>query len=154
MSELSRSVGSKRMYKAMLFVLKYIPTILAIANIVSLALQFFGFPIFGLIHLFGTSFLFIGLLYILSYVFRFCYLYRLPLHYVAIINSLSIIDFYIGLPFTSVVMYQIYSFITGLAMLTYIYLVIKNSNTPKAKTNIFKIYRWFGCGNYPQTMDE
>jgi hypothetical protein len=45
--------------------------------------------------------------------------------------------------------YQIITVITGLAVIIYIYLAFKNRNVPKTKTNVFKIYRWFGCMQLP-----
>lgn len=149
MNEISKTVGSKRIYRTLLFILKYIPMILAIVNIIALVLQFFGIPVMLLNCTFGTSILFLIILYMLSYVFRFCYLYRLPLHYIAVINSLQMIDAFIGIPVSTMAMFSIYAILTGLVIVIYVYKSFKNRNAPKAKTNIFKIYRWFGCGQLP-----
>ena len=149
MSEISKTVGSKRIYRALLFILKYVPMILAIANIIALILQFFGISFVLLNCTFGTSILFLVVLYMLSYVFRFCYLYRLPLHYVTTINLLQLIDAFIGIPISTTTIFSIYLIITGLAIVIYVYKAFKNRNVPKTKTNVFKIYRWFGCMQLP-----
>jgi hypothetical protein len=149
MKDSPKTVGSKVAYKIMLLILKYIPITLACACILNTILAYLGITTLILNCCFGTSILFIGLLYILSYVFRFCYLYRLPLHYVTAVNGLLMIDFLIGLPITSLMLYKIIVIMTGLAIVIYIYTVIKNRNAPKTKTNVFKIYRWFGCMQLP-----
>lgn len=123
--------------------------ILAVINIIALTLQFFGIPVMLLSCAFGTSLLFLLILYMLSYVFRFCYLYRLPLHYITIINSLQLIDAFIGIPISITTVFSIYLIITGLAIVIYVYKAFQNRDVPKTKTNVFKIYRWFGCMQLP-----
>lgn len=108
-----KTVGSKAAYKIMLLILKYIPITLACACVLNTILAYFGIATLILNCCFGTSILFIILLYILSYVFRFCYLYRLPLHYITAVNGLLIIDSVIGLPITSLMIYQIIAIMTG-----------------------------------------
>lgn len=59
------------------------------------------------------------------------------------------IDAFIGIPVSTMAMFSIYAILTGLVIVIYVYKSFKNRNAPKAKTNIFKIYRWFGCGQLP-----
>jgi hypothetical protein len=46
-----------------------------------------------------TSFNNLLILFVASYVFRFCYLYRLALILISLVNVIALYDTYIGIPF-------------------------------------------------------
>lgn len=83
---------SKYLYKTFLIVTKYIPIILALVFVTTLIFNYLGKAVPILAYFGGVSFVFIGLLYLMSFVFQFCHLYRIPLHYVTIGNSIGIAD--------------------------------------------------------------
>ena len=80
---------------------------------------------------FGTSIIFIILLYLISIIFRFCGTHRLSLHYVTFTYLISIFDYYIGLPLSNIGLYYLYSIITGIFITLWIYIWYKNRNNPK-----------------------
>lgn len=122
---------NKNLYKIFIILIKYIPNILAIIQILGLILSYLKITSFFLTCLGGTSILFLILLYILSYLFNFCGIHRLSLYYITTTNIISIIDWYIGLPISFIARYILYTIITGLFMLGCIIYWFTHKNNPK-----------------------
>lgn len=72
---------SKNLYKIFLSVVKFIPITTLCIKIISTVLNSLNIALPILTYLGGTSILFIILLYLISYVFNYCYLYKMPLYY-------------------------------------------------------------------------
>ena len=125
------TINSKYLYKIFLIISKYIPNILALTQIISLILSCCKITSFALTCTFGTSIMFIILLYLISIIFRLCGTHRLSLHYVTLITALSIFDWYIGIPLTVDGLYKLYLIITGIFITSWIYVWYKNRNNPK-----------------------
>jgi hypothetical protein len=121
----------KNLYKIFITAIKFIPNILAVMQIISLILSYFKITSFFITCFSGTSIIFLGLLYLISYLFKFCGLYRLSLNYVTLIYILTIIDYYFGIPFSTPELYRLYAFITGVFMSSWIYIWYKNRKNPK-----------------------
>jgi hypothetical protein len=128
---MDNALRNKQLYKLFLIVIKYIPTILALAKILSLSLSYFGVTSFLLTCLSGTSILFLGILYLISIIFRFCGLYRLSLNYVTLITGISICDWYFDFPIEMLGMYTIYAVISGVFITSWIVYWYKHRNNPK-----------------------
>lgn len=121
----------KNLYKIFLGFIKVIPNILAICKIIGLIFSYFNINSFLITCVGGTSIITLILLYLISYVFKFCGLYRLSLNYVSIITTLSIFDWYIGIPISTEVIWKIYTIITGIFITSWIIIWYKNRNNPK-----------------------
>jgi hypothetical protein len=122
---------NKNLYKLFLSIVKYTPTFLSFVFIVNLTCIYFKITIPVLAYLGGVSFIFILILYLVSWVFKFCHLFRIPLHYVTLVNTIGIIDKYIILPFSTIGMYRLYFIISGIMLVISIWLMYKNRNNPK-----------------------
>lgn len=122
---------NKRLYKIFLGIVKYIPNILALLKIISLILAYFEISSFALTCIGGTSIMYIIILYLISFIFKFCGLYRLSLNYITTITGLTIIDYYIGIPLSSLGMYQLYAAITGVFLISWIIYWYTHRNNPK-----------------------
>ena len=122
---------NKNLYKLFLIIIKFIPNMLAGMKIIGLVLSYFKISSFILTCSFGTSIIFIIILYLISIIFKFCGTHRLSLHYVSLITVLSIIDYYIGIPLSNIGLYYLYSIITGIFITLWIYVWYKNRNNPK-----------------------
>ena len=124
---------NKNVYKIFLIFIKFVPNILAILKITSLIFNYFEIysTTFILTCFGGTSIISLLILYLISFIFRFCGLYRLSLNYVTIIYLLTIIDYYVGIPLSNLGIYQLYASITGLFLTSWIYVWYKNRNKPK-----------------------
>ena len=122
---------NKNLYKIFLIVVKFIPNILALTKIANLILNYFKINSFITTCFGGTSIIFLILLYLISYLFKFCGIYRLSLNYVTLITALSIFDWYIGIPASMEIIWRIYAIITGVFMTSWIIIWYKNRNNPK-----------------------
>ena len=124
---------NKRTYKVFLFIVKYVPNVLAILKILGLILGYFKITslTFALTCFGGTSIVSLLILYLISFIFRFCGLYRLSLNYVTIIYLLTIIDYYIGIPLSILGIYQLYAIITGVFLISWIVYWYTYRNNPK-----------------------
>jgi hypothetical protein len=122
---------NKNLYKIFLSIVKYTPMIVAITHVVALLLHYLGISAILLSCFSGISILFVILLYIMSYVFKFCYLYRIPLWYittVVIINTFKIIDL---LSIQNLLLYRLYAIIFGIFLVIFVIYMYKNRNNPK-----------------------
>lgn len=122
---------SKNLYKIFLAAVKFTPITLIILQLIGTILNYFGITSLILNCVGGTSIIFIILLYLISYVFKFCYLYRIPLHYMTVIIVIKLSDAFINLPINSITLYRIYAVITGLFIVTFIYYMYKNRKSKK-----------------------
>ena len=128
---IENALGSKRLYKIFLSIIKYVPNILALLKIISLILNYFGTTSFFLTCFGGTSIILLVILYLISFIFRFCGLYRISLNYVSIITGISIIDYYWQIPINMLEIYELYFAITGVFITLWIWFFYKNRNNPK-----------------------
>lgn len=122
---------SKNLYKIFLGFTKYLPLILAIFFIANIILAYFKISLPFMYYFGGTSFIFIALLYLISWVFQFCHLYRIPLHYVTLSNVIGIADSYKLIPLDNLNITRVYFIIAGVAAIAYIWFMYKNRNKPK-----------------------
>ena len=127
-NELSRN---KTLYKIFLVFSKYLPIILFIIQSISLIFNYFRISIPILSCIGGSSLIFMGLLLIISYVFNFCYLYRIPIYGNALLGIICILRYSGLLPIDLIDLYRIFAFIFCSTTITYIVLMYKNRNKPK-----------------------
>lgn len=125
------TIGSKRLYKIFLSIIKFVPNILALIQIINLILCYFGIPSFLLTCLGGTSIILLIILYLISFIFKFCGLYRLSLNYTTLVTLLTIIDYYIGIPIDNTLLYELYGAITGVFISLWVWIFYKNRKNPK-----------------------
>lgn len=128
--ELSEAVKSsasvnKRLYKLLIIILRYTPVTLAIIDLLYTLFSYHGLNGYIFSCVGGVSLIFLGILYILSYVFRFCYLYRIPLYFVTATNLIALYDLYIGINIGDLQMLRLYLMLFGVSMILFIYLKIK-----------------------------
>lgn len=124
------SLLDKNLYKIFITVIKYLPTVLALMKIIGLTLSYFKITSFLITCFSGTSIVFLILLYLISYLFKFCGLYRLALNYVSLITGLTIFEWYFDIPFCSN-SYPLYFALTGLFIIMWIVYWYKNRHNPK-----------------------
>ena len=72
-------------------------------------------------------------LYVASYVFQFCNLYRLALTTVLLVNILAIIDTHIGISFSDLNMLRIYVSILIIGILAFIKFHVKDNQKHSSK---------------------
>ena len=119
------SLKSKALYKLELYLIKIIPMLMALGNLVNTILAYFYIDVPLLSYMCGTSILVLMFLYLSSYVFRFCKYHRMFIHYVTFNWLLNIIDYYIGIPLDSKSLFFVYLIVTGVTMFIIVYLKFK-----------------------------
>ena len=112
---------SKSLYKAVLVLLKIIPMLLALFDMVNTVIGIFGFECHWISYFGGISFLTLAFLYLASYVFRFCKYHRMFLHYVLLTNTISVIDFEFGIPVSNYTMLCVHIVLLGLLLFLVLY---------------------------------
>lgn len=127
---MENTLRDKNLYKVFITLIKYVPSILAVFQIISLILSYFKLTSFFITCFGGTSILFLILLYVIARVFRFCGLYRLSLNYVSIITGITILEWYIDLPFC-IGSYPMYFALTGIFIILWIVYWYTHRHDPK-----------------------
>ena len=125
------TIRNKNLYKIFLSIIKFLPITLALIQMLGLYLNAVGITSSILACVGGASFLFIGLLFIMSYLFRFCYLYRIPLWYIIIIGILNLLRYFGCIPIDLKSYYRICMIITGLFISLFVGFMYRNRNNPK-----------------------
>lgn len=128
---MSNASVNKNLYKIFLIIIKHVPNILAIIKIVTLICNYFKISIFALTCFGGTSIITLLLMYLISYIFKFCGTHRAALHYTTSVCVLTMIDYYIGIPLSAVWVYRLYTIITGVFMTSWIIIWYTHRYNPK-----------------------
>lgn len=122
-----------KLYKAEITLIKALPFLLAVLYLIATVLDYYmiSSTIINYIAL-GILYVFI---YISSYVFKFYEYHRMPIHYIVLINILSVYDVYIGIPLDTFRLMQMYAIVTCLFVFLTVYLYVKNHKKPTSKDN-------------------
>lgn len=91
---------NKRLYKIELWILKFIPYILAILQFTNTIFVNFGMAIPFLSYMTCVSPIVLLFLYISSYAFKFCEYHRIPLHYIVFDKTIIMLDYWFQFPIT------------------------------------------------------
>lgn len=89
------------------------------------------YKIFLSIIKYSSAIITLFILYLISTIFKFCNLHKIPLYYVTLNMVITMVDYYIGIPINTEILYRFYAIITGVFIIIYIWLIYKNRNNPK-----------------------
>lgn len=131
--DVEERLKSKALYKLALIVLKVLPMLLAFLSMLSTYMDYRDIDTTIISYL--VMVILILFLYLVSYVFRFCAYHRMFLHYFVGINSLSVYDTYIGIPYDDYELMQIYTLFTGVCLFITLYLYVKSNKKVIGKDN-------------------
>ncbi len=84
-------------------------------------LSYFGVEVKAFNYIASIGFLPIIMFYALSYLLHFCEYHRIFLHYIVIVNCLSLYDEYIAVPVDNYTMFKIYNIITIISLFLILY---------------------------------
>ena len=111
----------KDKYKLFLLVIKVIPMFIAFIFFVNTICSYNGIEIKMFNYIAGVSFLPLVVFYSLSYLLHFCEYHRIFLHYIVIINCLSLYDEYYIIPVDDLTLFKIYNIITIVCLFLILY---------------------------------
>lgn len=112
----------KELYKINILIIKYIPLLLALADLIHSIMSYYDYYTgVETINFFaGISVLPLLYLYVSSYSFKFCWKHRLPLHYVTISNLIALYDTHIHIPISDKQLLCMYFILTGIFIFIYL----------------------------------
>lgn len=120
-------------YKLEVVLLKILPFILAFVYLCTTILDYFMIDSTLLDYL--ALVVIYSFVYTSSYVFKFCSYHRMPIHYIVIINLLSIYDVYVGIPINEYRLIQMYAIITCIFLFITVYLYVKSNKRTTIKNS-------------------
>ena len=123
-------------HKVFLIILKYIPHVIAFFYAICNLLGLLDVDTVILGHLIHVSVFPWIFLYLASYIFRYCYVHRLPLYYIALCDSITLFDYYVGIPLSDVGMINLHIFIAALIIYGYSCYYLKYVKDNKKLTSI------------------
>lgn len=116
------------MYKLELLCVKYIPILIAVTVLIDAILSYFNIYLETLNYIAGISFLTLIPMYISSYAYKFCEYHRMIIHYIFTHKIITIIDLYIGIPVSDLILLSIYLVVAGIFIMVILYLHQKCKN--------------------------
>lgn len=129
---------NKSLYKIELKLIKILPSLLAFFYFINGLFSLFGIDLPILSYLAGVSFIPLLFMYVSSYVFQFCTYHRMFLHYIVISNILAIIDYYIGIPISTLWFITLYVVLFCLFLFVILYLYLKSRKNEKYNNEIVR----------------
>lgn len=141
---MDKNLGSKKVYKLFLGLVKFMPMALLLINILGVTCNYFLVSIPILAFLGGTSLPFLVILYLIASVFKYCYLYKMPLYYLTGMNALIMFS---KLVLPIVDLYRIIFITFGIFMIIYIAYAYLTRNNPNRKIDYVKDFceRYCNC---------
>lgn len=118
-------VLNKTLCKLELILLKIIPIIIALSIMLNSITAYFGISLHVFSYISGIGYIPLIFLYISSYVFRFCEYHRIFLYYIAVTNTINIIDYEYGIPVTYIELFVINCVLIGITIFLVLYLYVK-----------------------------
>ena len=111
----------RRIHKLLIITLKVIPMILALSAMIGTFLDFFGIDSSILSFTSGVSLFPLLFLCLSSYAFKFCEYHRMFLHYIVVNNIIIYIDYFVGIPVSTMTLFKIHVVLIGLFLFLVLY---------------------------------
>ena len=99
----------------------------ALLSLLNTSLSYFLIEVPILSYIGSVSLITLILLYLMSYVFRFCAYHRMFLHYTTLTWILNIIDLYIGIPIGDLCYLCLQLSIAGISLFIILYMYVKSN---------------------------
>ena len=93
---------SKVKYKLTFIIVKYIPFLIAVGNVLNSFLSYYDLDCRWLNYFIGLSIIPTIFIYLVADVLRFCNYHKVFLHYAVLINIINLIDNYMGIPISDI----------------------------------------------------
>ena len=113
-------------HKSFLVILKFIPHFTALMYIIYTLFQFINIDLITIGYIFHISIASWSFIFITSIIFRYCYVHRLPLYYIALNDITTIIDTYISIPISDINLLGVHLILIGILIFGYTYYYVNN----------------------------
>lgn len=131
-----KNIRNKNLYKIFLSIVKYLPLTIMILKIINIVVNYYGISSILLVFLGGTSLSFLTLLYIMALIFKYCYLYKIPLYYLTISDIATVTSKILTIETLDI--YRIHFIISGIFIVIYIVYVYFNRHKINNKNDYIK----------------
>ena len=130
-------VRSRRvLHKTLLVSLKVIPVVIALLNVINIVVGFFGKECVWISYFGGLSLLPMIFIYLASFVFEFCTYHRMFIYYVFVTNTISTIDYEIGIPIANDGMLAAHCLIFGIFCFLVLHFYLKSRHAECYKGSV------------------
>lgn len=126
---------NRSLHKLLLVILKYTPIVNALGCLLNTVFGYFNIDLQVLSYICSMSLTTWLFIFVASIVFKFCFWYRMLLYYILVMDIISIIDYYIGIPLSDFNLLILYLTITGITLFILLYNHVKNTKKPITKGN-------------------
>lgn len=106
--------------------LKVIPYVIAAGYVAYTGFAFYDIDIIWVSYFIHLSFLPWLFVYLASWVFRFCYVHRMPLYYILVNDNITIVDTYLGIPISTFKLLMVHSIILGICIFIIMWWYVKH----------------------------
>jgi len=115
-------------HKSFLIITKFIPHISALLYMIYTLFQFADIDTFILGYVIDYSIFPWLYIYLTSFVFRYCYVHRLPLYYILANEILTTSDYYLNIPISDLHLLLVHLLLIGFLIFGYSYYYTKYKN--------------------------
>ena len=126
---------NRSLHKLLLVILKYTPIVNALGCLLNTVFGYFNIDLQVLSYICSMSLTTWLFIFVASIVFKFCFWYKMLLYYILVMDIISIIDYYIGIPLSDFNLLIFYLTITGITLFILLYNHVKNTKKPITKDN-------------------
>lgn len=112
-------------HKSFLIILKYLPYAVSFGYCINTFASYFNYDLIGIGYILHLAVIPWIYMILASFVFKFCYVHRLPLYYVLVNDVLNITDYYIGIPIDVARLFQLHLVVVFIFISLYIYGYVK-----------------------------
>ncbi len=126
---------NRSLHKLLLVILKYTPIVNALGCLLNTVFGYFNIDLQVLSYICSMSLTTWLFIFVASIVFKFCFWYKMLLYYILVMDIISIIDYYIGIPLSDFNLLILYLTITGITLFILLYNHVKNTKKPITKDN-------------------
>lgn len=116
----------KSLHKIFLLILKVIPLVNALGCLLNTLFAYYNIETPWISFTTGMSLTTWLFIYLATFVFKFCIYHRMFLYYIAVVDIIDTIDYYIGIPLSDYNFLVLHIIITGITLFIILYLYVKH----------------------------
>lgn len=116
----------KSLHKIFLLILKVIPLVNALGCLLNTLFAYYNIETPWISFTTGMSLTTWLFIYLVTFVFKFCIYHRMFLYYIAVVDIIDTIDYYIGIPLSDYNFLVLHIIITGITLFIILYLYVKH----------------------------
>lgn len=125
----------KSLHKIFLLILKVIPLVNALGCLLNTLFAYYNIETPWISFTTGMSLTTWLFIYLATFVFKFCIYHRMFLYYIAVVDIIDTVDYYIGIPLSDYNFLVLHIIITGTTLFIILYLYVKHRKKLTKQSN-------------------